>query len=912
MDLSDQIMSYKKLNQKKIEKVLIHVLQTNHPSKIEIIEHFKNKFKFRPHTKLDNKSSFTEYVLRYGHYDLMEKYIPNIEHTAPQYNIINLCTSFNNIDLLKKYIVKKNINKNQFVNGETPVICAIKNQHIECLEILIQNGAYIAEFEDDKTTPLGCLVDTLIAHDKNGMITDESAQKFTRIIELLLPIHFNESEDVCEDLIEFTKIRHVQTYNDMVSNGLTSSPLQDIKWEARMNSKNVTDVIYNIRIDVSNVGKLLENSSNGSLEKYIIKMIERRPNILCTQTENFSFFDICCGLKCNSVVSYVMKNHYDIVLCYPQFINTLFCDGYHNIGFELMTRYPKLSESYIYDDDNRTIIENVVMTSKIDNDEKISIINRLIDEFQIYPSNKNRYGTTAIELSIQYATANVFQCLIKHVISPIILIRLLHVSIQYDKLDNVKLITETKLFDIISKYARDFLISAIKLNKPEIVSYMLRCNKFKISSEDLRDMYELATKNLCSDVILNMLNKDHKIVNNSLGVAQLNGLINIYFKTFNKDKESILVLLKTIILIVLKITLDPMDKLVRKNYFEKEENIIEYIKHNDRMNKSSLYGDSTLLICAHIGFVRMNPISLESAIDLVFERTRREYNITKIRQLLMIDENDKLKKMSNDIDFMFNHYIVNGNNVDSDSDDEKSEEEKNRNDDSPKSKQKGKKKTSTIVKQIDYGSDDVIMPHEYSDDEPECDLLELAYYKNKNVPHQQTTYHIKTYNNMILENLVSKLEYPFVLTNYTTIKKFVCDDMKLKIQEYGDRFDIMKNDVVIAVLQKNNKKSIDKYNIPMPKWFDYYGYNICTDNKVDDDHTFPFVIDMLLMDLFNKKDKNIKCSYMAISKQEATFMFFKGSVLRNGEMVLGHFEYFVNKKNMLFHRLFKKNRDYVY
>ncbi len=161
---------------------------------------------------------------------------------------------------------------------------------------------------------------------------------------------------------------------------------------------------------------------------------------------------------------------------------------------------------------------------------------------------------------------------------------------------------------------------------------------------------------------------------------------------------------------------------------------------------------------------------------------------------------------------------------------------------------------------------------------------------------------------------MSKLEYPFVLTNGITIKRLIYDDMKLKIQEYDNKFDIIKNNAVVAVIQKNNKKSTNsiKHNVLIPKWFDHYGYNICTDNKLDDDHTFPFVIDILLMDLINKKNKNIKCSYMTIGAEESMFMFFKGYLLKNGEMVPGHFEYFVNKKNMLFHRLFKKHRDYVH
>jgi hypothetical protein len=106
------------------------------------------------------------------------------------------------------------------------------------------------------------------------------------------------------------------------------------------------------------------------------------------------------------------------------------------------------------------------------------------------------------------------------------------------------------------------------------------------------------------------------------------------------------------------------------------------------------------------------------------------------------------------------------------------------------------------------------------------------------------------------------------------------------------------------MVYKNNKEDI-------PKWIETYGYNICTDNKMDANHMFSFGIDALLFDLWNKKSNALKCKYKIINTEKhATCIYIYGKALIDGRWQRGNFEYFLNDKNILFHRLFKPTQSH--
>ena len=181
----DNIDNYKTLKQNKLEDLIIEILENDNPLKEKIIDHYINKFKFKSHKKLNNKISFIECALKYKQYDLLNKYVPNLQIHTPHYNIINTCVNINNVELLQNYIKKIGINKFQYIDGYTPLMIAIKNKYIECLNILLQNYVPIHIIPNTNISPLEYLFDNILEQYKNYNITHD--EQYIKILNLLLP-----------------------------------------------------------------------------------------------------------------------------------------------------------------------------------------------------------------------------------------------------------------------------------------------------------------------------------------------------------------------------------------------------------------------------------------------------------------------------------------------------------------------------------------------------------------------------------------------------------------------------------------------------------------------------------------------------------------------------------------------------
>ena len=99
----------KKLTTIELEKLVIESIKTNSENKKQVIDHYFKKLKMKPHKKIDNQFSFVECCLKYNQLDFLELYVNNLNISAPNYNIINICVAVNNPILLRKYIKCKNI-----------------------------------------------------------------------------------------------------------------------------------------------------------------------------------------------------------------------------------------------------------------------------------------------------------------------------------------------------------------------------------------------------------------------------------------------------------------------------------------------------------------------------------------------------------------------------------------------------------------------------------------------------------------------------------------------------------------------------------------------------------------------------------------------------------------------------------
>ena len=144
------------------------------------------KIKFKPHKKLNDKINFIECMLKSKQYKLLDKYVPNLLIHSPNYNIINTSVKLNDVEILKKYIKIKGVNKFQFIENHTSMMIAIENKNIECLEILIQNGVSIEYEPEINITSIEFLFD--IINKEKYKLNDKSLQKYLQIFAKIIQI----------------------------------------------------------------------------------------------------------------------------------------------------------------------------------------------------------------------------------------------------------------------------------------------------------------------------------------------------------------------------------------------------------------------------------------------------------------------------------------------------------------------------------------------------------------------------------------------------------------------------------------------------------------------------------------------------------------------------------------------------
>lgn len=112
------------------------------------------------------------------------------------------------------------------------------------------------------------------------------------------------------------------------------------------------------------------------------------------------------------------------------------------------------------------------------------------------------------------------------------------------------------------------------------------------------------------------------------------------------------------------------------------------------------------------------------------------------------------------------------------------------------------------------------------------------------------------------------------------------------------------SDLVGDIRESGDVKFVDQslnYSKPS-KWFQFYGTNIGKQDKCDPNHMFPFVLD--------KKLHEWPCLEMTKPdpinpKGSIKLCYFYGELLIDGVITTGCFEYFINHRSTLFHRLFR-------
>ena len=153
------------------------------------------------------------------------------------------------------------------------------------------------------------------------------------------------------------------------------------------------------------------------------------------------------------------------------------------------------------------------------------------------------------------------------------------------------------------------------------------------------------------------------------------------------------------------------------------------------------------------------------------------------------------------------------------------------------------------------------------------------YVKNK--------FHIKElpiYKDFLIEQKLIKLRFPIKLPHYDLFYNLLTKPFN----QNKRKFQIIK--------QKN------KYLLQPSRWFKYYGRNICSKEKQDENHLFPFEFDNILNNFLCYEKTMIDIN---TNKSNAIKLYFDGYVEdMNGKVIYGQYEYYIDSKDVLFHRLF--------
>ena len=173
-----------------------------------------------------------------------------------------------------------------------------------------------------------------------------------------------------------------------------------------------------------------------------------------------------------------------------------------------------------------------------------------------------------------------------------------------------------------------------------------------------------------------------------------------------------------------------------------------------------------------------------------------------------------------------------------------------------------------------------------SDYENEEDIDNSFYKKQQDELKQYNILQIPKINyEKFLSRLIGLNNYKDIFDKLKKIHVFV--ELNNEIQYY-------ENDLLLGGVFKSNE------NIPSI-WFETYGYTILT--KTDHNHSFSFILDFIIF--------KYGCSHKI--KENTLFYYFKGYLIdENKNKIFGNYEYFIDHKKMLFHRLFRPySKNYV-
>lgn len=914
-------VNIKRLGEGTLQVLVLESIKSNHPKKYEIVDYYFKKYKFKPHRVLNGEMSFIECTLKHD-FDMLTKYVQDIDIKAPGYNVINACVMSERIDLLKKYIKKKGNNLNEFICNQTPLLIATKQKNKAIFDILIDNGCQLDDVDDSGENPFSYILKAIIDDLKNNVTTNKDF--YLHAIRRLLP---TIPTSIYEEMVDQSQMLKSPYLEFLINNNCPISKelanlygnrdlLLGLTKQTNLNISGVYEHIY--------LSEIVENSD---CVEYVQEILLRRPYLALRKYEKSVLMRQLCAYSSPTCLDFLIKSFHLLISQIPDAVFALLVPESLKWIKQMIEIYPNLIK--LKNSENKNLIESVLLTD-YENHYKIECLDyfKSLGESLTYCDEE---GSNPLSIVIQHGDLELFTYILKHFDTESIknltemskneymscpIIQACH----YGKLDQIKLLVKQG-FPVImaeedignnSSISLPACVSTILFrNNHDLLQYVIECPDFKIEREQRDYIFEFAKANKCSNSILSMFDEKYEELEETIDpeIIKLNGLLSSYFSQYkasltrdNFDSNFRLIsCLKTVLLVILKIIQSDDDRIYKTSYFnnasesfkkyfnEKYDHIdmIYVILEFQKIDYEYRYLQSHILTPLMTGSqIRSDMINIYKKDLIEFEVKFKSFGtmLDKLYKLLTECESENYTAEIDETceccrkkcycdgcgDYMGSTKKIHVMTPATITDTSGSNELYCQLVSTQPETFKGLKQMNIPINTNSHS------PNSNDADDEINELLRV--------------YHTFSLEPSLIDQLLSRVAYPFEAPNYHLLKQMLSTDVICTEQD--NKYSIYNGQEPIATIYKNNKQNI-------PCWVEHYGYNIC--EKMDKNHMFPFGVDIIMHKLWNSG--KIKCGYAVTDTSKRIYIY--GKVYMDSRWTRGYFEYFLNDKNILFHRLFK-------
>ena len=830
----------------------------------------------------DNRSKLWDSIykndlLSIGH--LLKKKIDITMKHDDGTNILWLCTMRQNTILLE-YFLKIN-NDNSFVNcipensNKSLLYHMLRNDNYEEAEILIKYGGKI--ITDDESLLI------LIEHYRYIFYKNIKS----KIIEItkILKLYFSKNITTTDDIL----------WHDFI---IQHRPDDILEIMIEKNKKIVNNVFI-IKLFEYGHGEILEEyldymnkEQNIGIESFhFTKYVQLFANI--GHIDEFKYL-----LNKNNIRTTILnKNIIDIIICTPLIYSYTFINKNENTVISMLEHAFSIIDKYNLQ--NKLTLEQGMIHAITQNYH--SVITLLV--------NRNCHISDD-HLSYAVYCGNLIT--VKHIISLI--------NEKYYR-NNIFIQTDDSNIQI----GRSTTI-ALKHERLDIFEYLQTLNDFKIS-DDIFIYY--CIKNCIVNV--NIFKKYNIKINYNTSHTFLSQLL-LTFKLYNINHADTNIYVEglkyAIILIKFSLNIDNYCSDDEKySYYEKHlKHILSLFNTLAKINASCM--NITNSICHMLGiadhtlikllfefldtplninfniekisyiayklksFVKMNILNYVYRNVINYNKKKivipiQNITIKQIRKILNFDGSNNLTKSNNSINLIKSNNDINysyNNNDQNSSNDINDQNSSNDINDQNSSNDINDQNSSN-----DLNSSDDLNKF-YSNDIN--DFNEFNVYKNNK----------KRIN---VHTLLYRLKYPVLQTHYDYFAKVLLQSQNIQINNIDGMYCIEYENIKYCIDCVTND---NKNKIKPTKWFKYYAKNICSEDKRDINHMFPFAFDFILsecpcieINLLDKYNNTLT----------AKKIYFSGYIETDGVKILGEYEFFIDSQSKLFHRLFMPNYNNI-